>query len=419
MIVISLTVGLLPLKVRKLIIKFPKSESRSQIFLSASLCFGAGVLLGTIFLHLLPETLENVETARADGFIPDGHFPIAEIILCSGFFFMYILEELVHLWVHSNQEDADDHLVRHHHHHHSHSSQSSHHIHDDHEHPLSRSMNESQKKIKSPTMRRTAEDNPSPQTPPSPCRSQRHRCESLPTVAVLVGCDNPVICADPHTSCTNSNEEKVDTLQITESIHQDPIVLNKPFELKESTKTFRSILVIMALSIHGCLEGLSLGLEDEKNDVWLLFAALSAHKIAIAFSIGMELLEKQISIRSYVMYMIIFSLASPLGGLIGALVKEYSSSDTAAGVLSVLILQGMSGGTILFVVFCEVLERERSKTNGRLARLFALFLGFIVMACLEIFNHQHHHGNTSNNSTLLLPMEMMSKGIVYSISNEM
>lgn len=399
MMVISVAVGLLPLKVRKWIIRLPNSEARSQIFLSASLCFGAGVLLGTVFLHLLPETLGDVDAAMAGGYITDSSYPIGELILCSGFFFMYILEELVHGWVHRNQDSSELPIHQHHHH--------NLHGHNDHE-------------IFAPT--KASNTSPSPdhksrrasehQGPSSPCRNKRRRCESLPTVAVLVGCNNPVICADPHTSCTAIHEEP--------SIGSENAVHIEPIALKESTKTLRSVLVILALSVHGCLEGLSLGLEDANKDVWMMFLALSAHKIPIAFSIGMELLEKGVKFRSYVTYIIMFSLASPLGGLIGALIKEYSSTETAAGVITIMILQGLSGGTIMFVVFCEVLERERSKTDGRLSRLVALILGFTLMGCLELVNAGgHEHVNSGETVTTyiqdLQPLNILNKRIALSI----
>lgn len=385
-------VGLLPLKVRTLLLRVPGSLERSQVFLSASLCFGAGILLGTVFLHLLPETIENVETTQGNGFIPESTYPIGELILCSGFFLMYILEEIVHLWVHRHQDDTDDH----HHVHHMHS-----HHHNEHGHPNTISqangilpMPSSGLDNQRSTHVAHSDHHELEQPVTSLCHNHRRRCESVPTVAVLVGCDNPVICTDSLTNCTHSTLPNRMSIQES-SLPRPSEVLPKSTDVTASTvSTLRSVLVILALSIHGCLEGLSLGLEKHNEDVWMLFAALSAHKVAIAFSIGMELLEKAVQLKLYILYMVIFSLASPLGGLIGALALEYSSTDSAAGAITVMLLQGLSGGTILYVVFCEVLERERCKTNGRVARLVALLLGFTVMACLQLMG-EHSHSEES------------------------
>lgn len=75
------------------------SSSFPQAGLSACLCFGAGVLLSIVFLHLLPETQANFEYAMDVGFIHETHYPVAEVAVLSGFFFVYFMEEVIHAWV--------------------------------------------------------------------------------------------------------------------------------------------------------------------------------------------------------------------------------------------------------------------------------------------------------------------------------
>ena len=48
------------------------------------------------------------------------------------------------------------------------------------------------------------------------------------------------------------------------------------------------------------------------------------------------------------------------------------------------ILQALAGGTIIYVVVFEVLERERSKNVSGLAQLFFVVLGFCVLMMVEI-----------------------------------
>ena len=48
------------------------------------------------------------------------------------------------------------------------------------------------------------------------------------------------------------------------------------------------------------------------------------------------------------------------------------------------ILQALAGGTIIYVVVFEVLERERSKNVSGLAQLFFVILGFCVLMAVEI-----------------------------------
>ena len=165
-----------------------------------------------------------------------------------------------------------------------------------------------------------------------------------------------------------------------------------------------TLMVVTALSFHGVMEGLAIGLEDHVKDIWTMFAALCCHKVILAFSMSMELLQTNMKLRPFLVSVFIFSLASPLGGLVGALVTAFSDHGTSADVLVPTMLQAVSGGTILYVTFCEVLERERTKPMNGFLKFVALLLGFGVMAVLEaVSGHEHghdsDHGDTSDNPT--------------------
>ena len=61
-----------------------------------------------------------------------------------------------------------------------------------------------------------------------------------------------------------------------------------------------------------------------------------------------------------------------------------NADQGSAYFLSVATLQALAGGTIIYVVVFEVLERERSKNVSGLAQLFFVILGFCVMMLVEI-----------------------------------
>ena len=46
---------------------------------------------------------------------------------------------------------------------------------------------------------------------------------------------------------------------------------------------------------------------------------------------------------------------------------------------------GIAGGTILYVVVFEILEREKKKSVPGLLQLTFLLIGFAVMVCIEVF----------------------------------
>ncbi|CAB3245917.1 unnamed protein product [Arctia plantaginis] len=107
---ISMVVGCLPFL---LSLKFNwfKSDGNlrnSNKVVMGLLSFGGGVLFATTFMHLLPEVDENIELLQESGEFPEGHIFFAGIIMCSGFFMMYLIEELVHLYINNRAKKKTD-----------------------------------------------------------------------------------------------------------------------------------------------------------------------------------------------------------------------------------------------------------------------------------------------------------------------
>ena len=49
------------------------------------LCIGGGVLLSTVFIHMLKEVRESMDRAMALGMLPkEADYPFAELIICMG-----------------------------------------------------------------------------------------------------------------------------------------------------------------------------------------------------------------------------------------------------------------------------------------------------------------------------------------------
>ena len=152
---------------------------------------------------------------------------------------------------------------------------------------------------------------------------------------------------------------------------------------KSLTAAIRGFLLVMALSFHSIFEGMAIGLQSTVNDVWFLFAAVTVHELAIMFCIGLEMLASSIKVAIYLAYMITLGLITPLGVAIGIFVTEYITDPSPGHLLAIAILQGVAAGTLLYVTFMEVLERERSKPGNGLIKFSAVFLGFILLSMVE------------------------------------
>ena len=80
-----------------LVMKREKKKLKNVI-LSFLLNVGGGVLIANCFCHWLPEVREGIEGKNIDTFLP-----LAEVIMCAGFFFISALEEVLHHFLHPHQ----------------------------------------------------------------------------------------------------------------------------------------------------------------------------------------------------------------------------------------------------------------------------------------------------------------------------
>ena len=115
---------------------------------------------------------------------------------------------------------------------------------------------------------------------------------------------------------------------------------------------------------------------------------MATHKYVISFCVGLELFQAKTKLLVYTTYMLVWALVSPLGIGIGIVITSNMESG-ASYYLSVAILQALAGGTIIYVVVFEVLERERSKSVSGLAQWFFVVLGFGVMMSIELLGKDH------------------------------
>ena len=92
---IKLVSGLLPLLFSQALIS--RKAKLFDKFVGVALCLGGGVLLATVFIHMLPETRESLDNAAGSGYLPaDSHYAFAELFVCLGFLLIYFIEAFVH-----------------------------------------------------------------------------------------------------------------------------------------------------------------------------------------------------------------------------------------------------------------------------------------------------------------------------------
>jgi zinc transporter 1/2/3 len=151
----------------------------------------------------------------------------------------------------------------------------------------------------------------------------------------------------------------------------------------------RSLILLLALSLHSVFEGLAVGLQADVSDLIQVFVAVVLHKIVIAFSLGLNLVQTELSLASIVKSNFLFSITSPFGMCIAVALQEFGHNINSSIMNGVL--QGLACGTFVYVTFFEVLPHELSHRENRLLKLLALLFGFSVVCCVLFLDPTKPH----------------------------
>ncbi|KAK0182060.1 hypothetical protein PV327_000231 [Microctonus hyperodae] len=350
-------------------------ENTAQgLLTSLLLCFGGGVLLFTTFLHLAPEVRQSVERHQSNGqLMAIGTLSMAELLFCIGFFVVYFVEEIVHATIANKTKSSDDLLYR----------------------TVSvRRCNKAvpvssstttittvamKKSSSSPTSWQIGRfryenedhDNAKTSSDPSNNRNELNKCDNngIPTVFIQSSASLEL----PSENIGREEDRFV--------IRPTPPV--KSHSHNHTDTSVRGLLAVIALSFHAIFEGLAVGLEPSLSSVVYLAGAIATHKLVIAFCVGMELYVTGASTRTILGYLSIFSMVTPIGIILGVALGYFNNDSENLGATPT-ILQGMAAGTLLYVVFFEVLGRERANDKSGLLQLAAIITGFMLMLGLQL-----------------------------------
>jgi len=154
-------------------------------------------------------------------------------------------------------------------------------------------------------------------------------------------------------------------------------------------------------------EGIALGLATTQRGVWLLLLAIGSHKFIISLCLGQQMVSSKVHSGLVTLYISVFSLTTVLGAGVGMAMLHSAASQAEAHSVSVTVMQGIATGSLLYVVFFEVIEKERQGGLGRLTQLVCITLGSVTIIVLKIAEDiiAIQEETLTINSTSILGME--------------
>ena len=111
----------------------------------------------------------------------------------------------------------------------------------------------------------------------------------------------------------------------------DPLLKakNESDSNENKNESLTPYLLLLALSIHACFEGLALGLQGSLSEIFYMFLAISFHKWVEALSIGINLNKSKIEKVTIRKFIILFSSMTPLGIVCGMIFSDFSEITEA------------------------------------------------------------------------------------------
>ncbi|XP_064619241.1 zinc transporter ZIP1-like [Lineus longissimus] len=340
--ILTFTFSMIPLKFVALSTNAAIDPERRQKFqraVSFLSCFAAGVFLGTCFMDLFPEVKDRMVEVF---FVLKIYstFPIAEFLMIFGFFLILIIEQ-ISLSVkerHFEESEVGKPLLR---------------------------KSHKQKTYQTVNIDHACDENHIHESFQHSYSSQR----SFEGIS-----DQPISAAPSFTNSLTGEDDDSIVMDGDHSMHVD----------QSSHSTVRSMILVIALSLHSVFEGLAVGLQPTSEEVLQIFSALVLHKCILAFSLGLNLMQSKFGRGATIRANLLFSITSPVGIGIGIAIVDLSESMYSS--LANGLLQGIACGTFLYVTFFEVLPHEFNNSDNRLLKLFFLILGYSTIVAIQFIH---------------------------------
>eukprot|EP00929_Paragymnodinium_shiwhaense_P000530 TRINITY_DN100773_c0_g1_i1.p1 TRINITY_DN100773_c0_g1~~TRINITY_DN100773_c0_g1_i1.p1 ORF type:complete len:425 (+),score=94.23 TRINITY_DN100773_c0_g1_i1:71-1345(+) len=151
---------------------------------------------------------------------------------------------------------------------------------------------------------------------------------------------------------------------------------------KEANHEVQAYMLFFALGFHSVSEGLGVGCASGTNVLASVSIAILAHKGLAAFALGTSLMRSGLQPARFALCTFLFSIATPLGCILGALaVSDASATNGPIGG----ICTAFASGTFMQVCTMELLPKVLAEKQHKVLVSFALLAGFLCMAFLAIW----------------------------------
>ncbi|KAJ3212414.1 high-affinity Zn(2+) transporter zrt1 [Entophlyctis luteolus] len=168
----------------------------------------------------------------------------------------------------------------------------------------------------------------------------------------------------------------------------DPLLSHpEAFKAGGSTKEITTVILELGILFHSMIIGVTLGVTPDDSFTTLL-AAICFHQMFEGMALGVLLAELDLSHRNKSLLALMYPLTTPVGVVVGILVRNQYNENASGLVLAQGILDSLSAGILFYNTYTELMSTEVSHSskfysysNGfKAASLSAMYAGALAMA---------------------------------------
>lgn len=350
---------------------FCKKGEKGKKILSCLMCFGGGVFFATYMLHLGPEVRGMLHMSLM---VPYNiHYPIPDLSIAVGFFLVLYLEKFAVRYNTNRQKRKKQRMVK-----------------------CVSAIASDRHIVKEQSKCSTYGEDPIKVT------NDNHNHYELNGKEVDGYHAVDIATKFLNDACTNDHgrDQLAVKHELDSSDSEDAIDVHGT----------RSLILMLALSLHRIFDGMGVGLQTKTQNVWNLLIAVVCHEVVIGFSLGLDFVKNNYTWRRLLVTSVLCSLIMPVGILIGIGISELGN-ETAELQIANGLLQGLTCGTFIYVTFMEILHEEMDAMDTSLAKVTSVLVGFGLMAALSAVPE----GGT--NMTKILTENSTSTATATSVGN--
>lgn len=157
---------------------------------------------------------------------------------------------------------------------------------------------------------------------------------------------------------------------------------HNPSEALQNKASFPTILFLV-LALHSIIAGMSFGLEKDFLSGLIILIAIIAHKGSAAFALGVSLVNSKCDQKVSNKTIWFFSLATPLGVILGSIIGNYSGNSSA--ILYEGIFDNLAAGTFVYIATLEIISELFENDSHKLKKIGMILFGFVLMATIAIW----------------------------------